>query len=295
MITSNWETVKAVVKSEKNLMKQERLSTTYSVMSENPIIFIDSGIGGLPYLSWIKEKLPDESFIYIADRENFPYGIKEKAQLLEILMQLIFRIDNKYKPKMAVIACNTASVISLSHLRKNFSIPFVGVVPAIKPAALKSDKKRIGLMASNRTIEDEYTGNLIEKFASECLVFRFAGTEIIDFIENSLYKSSESEIERILTPAVNFFKENNVDKVVLGCTHFIFLENILKKMLGKNVELVDSREGVGKQIIRVIEENGLKSVRKNKDLFIITGEENRISENKNYNWISEKYGLCSVQ
>jgi glutamate racemase len=262
-------------------------------MNSSPIIFIDSGIGGLPYLEWIKERMPEESFVYLADNENFPYGTKSKDVLKHIMYDLMSELVLKYNPKAVVIACNTASVISLAYLRENFSMPIIGVVPAVKPAAFLSDKKRIGLMATNRTIEDSYTEKLIQDFASNCDVYRWAGTDIIDFIENRLYGADNSEIVEVLKPAVDFFIDNDVDNVVLGCTHFLFLEKNLREMLGE-IKLIDSREGVGNQIVRILEKYNLQSESKNKDIFILTGAAGDFSKKENYNWISEKYGLCTV-
>ena len=262
-------------------------------MNKSPIIFIDSGIGGLPYLEWLKNRLPDESFVYLADNKNFPFGTKTKEALIRIMTESMEMLTREYNPKAAVIACNTASVISLPSLRERFSYPIVGVVPAIKPAALLSMKKRIGLMASNRTIEDSYTENLINDFASDCEVYKLIGTDIIDFIENSLYKSTEAEKSAVLKPAVEFFKKADVDIVVLGCTHFLFLENELGTMLGDEISLIDSRDGVGNQIIRILNQNGILSSEKNMDYFILTGSE-KSGKMANYSWISEKYGLCAV-
>jgi len=262
-------------------------------MNRAPIVFIDSGIGGLPYLEWIKKRLPEESFVYIADNKNFPYGTKTKESLKKIMYDLMAELCSLYNPKAAVIACNTASVISLEYLREHFTIPIIGVVPAVKPAAFQAGKKRIGLMASDRTIEDSYTEKLIEDHASDCIVYRWPGNEIIDFIENRLYGSKKDEIAEVLKPAVDFFTENEVDNVVLGCTHFLFLEDYLTEMLG-GLSLIDSREGVGNQIIRILKKHRLLSDKKSSDLFILTGAADDFSRKENYNWISEKYGLCTV-
>ena len=266
---------------------------TCSAMNKSPVVFIDSGIGGLPYLEWLKTRLPEESFVYMADNKNFPFGTKEKEVLIDIMIESMAYLEKVYNPKAAVIACNTASVISLGSLRERFSFPIIGVVPAIKPAAFLSASKRIGLMASNRTIEDSYTEKLIEDFASDCKVFKYVGTEIIDFIENSLYRADGDQILEIIKPATDFFRANEVDIVVLGCTHFLFLEKELQEALGVNIKLIDSREGVGNQIIKVLNLNDLLSDRKDKDYFLLTGKDNR-SLIENYSWISEKYGLCAV-
>ncbi len=263
-------------------------------MNNSPLAFLDSGIGGLPYLEWLKERLPQESFVYLADNLNFPYGTKSKEQLVKIMSDTMNFLYRKYNPKAAVIACNTASVISLASLREEFRFPIIGVVPAVKPAAFMSRKKRIGLMASNRTIEDSYTENLINEHASDCAVFRYAGTEIIDFIENKLCTATTEEATEIIRPAVDFFINNDVDILVLGCTHFLFLEKQLQSLLGDGISIIDSREGVGNQIIRVLGNNDLLSAEKMDDYFILTGTEKNREKIKNYNWISEKYGLCAV-
>lgn len=263
-------------------------------MNRSPVVFIDSGIGGLPYLEWLKSRLPEESFIYLADNENFPFGTKSRDQIIRIMNNTMNFLNNDYKPKAAVIACNTASVISLANLRLNFSFPIIGVVPAIKPAAFLSEKKRIGLMASNRTIEDEYTENLINEHADGCTVFRYAGTKIIDFIENRLNGSVPQDKVEILQPAADYFKKNDVDIVVLGCTHFLFLEMEIQNAFGSEIKIVDSREGVGKQIIRILSGKNLLSDKKDKDLFILTGKSENNIIHENYKWISEKYGLCTV-
>ncbi|MDC7227153.1 MAG: glutamate racemase [Spirochaetales bacterium] len=263
-------------------------------MNNSPLLFIDSGIGGLPYLEWLKKRMPEESFVYIADNKNFPFGTKNRNELINIMVATIAEAEEQYSPKAAVLACNTASVVSLDVLRNNFNFPFIGVVPAIKPAAFTTKNKRIGLMASNRTIEDEYTERLIKDFASDCEVFKLAAGEIIDFIENRLYNSDQDEIRAVIAPAVKYFKDNEVDIVVLGCTHFLFLEKELQEELGGNVMIIDSRDGVGRQIMRVLEDKDLKSGRKTDDKFILTGNKESNEKIRNYTWISEKYGLCAV-
>ncbi|HAK44873.1 MAG TPA: glutamate racemase [Spirochaeta sp.] len=263
-------------------------------MNNSPILFFDSGIGGLPYLEWLKVRMPEESFIYIADNKNFPYGTKSREQLIDIIHDTMDEAVDKYSPKASVIACNTASVISLDHLRSNFDFPFIGVVPAIKPAAFLSENKKIGLMATNRTIEDKYTEKLIIEHASDCEVFRYAGTEIIDFIENELSSAKSGERETVIDPAVKFFHEKEVDIVVLGCTHFLLLENELQNALGPQIKIIDSREGVGRQIVRVLKDKDILSAKKQSDLFVLTGQGDEEKKIKNYRWISKKYGLCAV-
>ena len=139
-------------------------------MADDPIVFIDSGVGGLPYLEKARIYMPGENLVYVADNKNFPYGEKSAGQLKSIILMLIRKIVDKISPKLIVIACNTASVVALSLLREEFGIPFVGVVPAIKPAGEYSENGKIGLLATRKTVEDPYTDTLINEFASSCRV-----------------------------------------------------------------------------------------------------------------------------
>ena len=144
--------------------------------------FFDSGIGGLPYLKLMRDTAPDYCYKYVADSRNFPYGIKKKEDIILIVTEIIGEFICKQKPSVIVIACNTASVVALDKLRDIYSVPFIGVVPAIKPAAKKSGLKRIGLFATNRTVSDIYTEKLISAFASDCEVYKFADPGIVSFV-----------------------------------------------------------------------------------------------------------------
>ncbi|GAB4369146.1 MAG: glutamate racemase [Spirochaetales bacterium] len=235
------------------------VSTVYSknegisVDGTAPITFFDSGVGGLPYLRWAKERLPMENYVYLLDRAHFPYGTKSKEEVFDAVSQGIDRLIRKVKPKIIVLACNTASVVALERLRSRYpEIPFVGVVPAVKPAAERTHGKRIGVMATNRTLQDTYLEKLIEEFAPHCEVVRVAGPGIVEFVEQRLFQAPQEERYAILEEAIRILKERKVDEVVLGCTHFLYLEEELRLGLGEEIELVDSRDGVGRQLMKVL-------------------------------------------
>lgn len=238
-----------------------------------PIAFFDSGVGGFPYLRWAKEHLPNENYVYLLDRANFPYGTKTKEEVFRAVSEGIARLIAKVRPKIIVLACNTATVVALQRLRALYpAIPFVGVVPAVKPAAERTHGKRIGVMATNRTLQDVYLDNLIKQFAPHCEVVRVAGPGIVEFVEQRLFQSNSEERFSILNKAMQVLKEHKVDKVVLGCTHFLYLEDELRSGLGEEIELIDSRDGVGRQLMKVL---GTKSVLnpgpKKGDLLYVTG------------------------
>lgn len=245
-------------------------------MSNNaPIAFIDSGVGGLPYLQWVKEKLPRENFIYFADRKNFPYGEKTKEEIVNIVLHVVRSLHNGNKPKMLVIACNTASVTSLDAVRDAFDIPVIGVVPAVKPAAEISNNRRIGVLATERTVRGMYLQDLIDKFASSCHIEKVGAGGIVRFVENSYFNATMDEKVSIIEESVNQFLEADVDVVVLGCTHFIYLTDLLKKKLGKFVQVIDSRDGVGNQVIKVLKEKNMLSTGKTRDIFYCSAEQER--------------------
>lgn len=218
-----------------------------------PIAVFDSGVGGLPYLSWLKSNLHGERFVYLADRANFPYGEKSEEELRGIIMDTVGRYIAKQDPKIMIIACNTASVVALADLRERYDIPFIGVVPAVKPAAEMSKTRSIGILATRRTVQDPYTDELISSFAPGCRVSRFAGVEIVDLVENRFFTTSMEEKRRVLKPAVDYFRRQSVDVVVVACTHFIFVQEELQRMMGKGAYVIDSREGVGRQAIHVLD------------------------------------------
>ena len=218
------------------------------------IAFFDSGIGGIPYLIHLKNIKPDFNYVYLADNANFPYGIKAGEVIKEIVLSAIGRLIEKITPDVIVIACNTATVVTLPYLREKFNVPFVGVVPAVKPAASMSGNKRIGLFATNKTVSDSYTDNLISQFAGNCEVYKYADSNIVSFIENKMFESNEKEILEYLAPAAKYFIEKDVDHVVLGCTHFLFINDMLENLFPKKIKTIDSREGVSRQTLHILKE-----------------------------------------
>jgi glutamate racemase len=224
--------------------------------SPRPIAFLDSGVGGLPYLEWVRQRLSTENYVYLADNEGFPYGTKPAAEVVRIVVDRVKRMIQAADPKLVVIACNTASVAALAELRRRFDVPFVGVVPAVKPAAENSVNRRIGLLATNGTISDTYTDRLITDFASSCSVLRIGAGEIVEFVETRYLESDEEQRQSAVSPTVQKIVDASIDTLVIGCTHFVYIEDNLQAGLNGTVRIVDSREGVGKQIMRLTERIG---------------------------------------
>ncbi len=253
-----------------------------------PVLFIDSGIGGLPYLEMARAQLPEENFVYIADRAHFPYGTKAIEEIREAIVRVALKATRVMDPKVVVLACNTATMVAIEILRDRLSLPIVGVVPAVKPAASLTVNGRIGVMASGRAIKDAYLKELINKFASECDVLLIPADEIISFVEKSYVYSSREQnlemVERVIKP----IKERGIDTLVLACTHFLLMEEEFRQVLGQKIRAVDSREGVVRQLIRVMSENGLFDKMDGLHTFYVTGDG---EPEARYAIISKRYGL----
>ncbi len=256
---------------------------------KRPVLFFDSGVGGLPYLLHARKQLPGERFVYLADRANFPYGEKTIPEIRNAVFRSIARINTVEKPKLIVIACNTASVVALSDLRAKFNLPFVGVVPAVKPAARLSDNGKLAVLATLRTAGDIYLKKLIDSFASGKEVKRFAEGNLVRFVENKFFDTSKQEKLDLLRSTLHEVKENRFNTVVLGCTHFLLMEEELREVLGKKVRIVDSRDGVTNQIKRLLELYNLFNKSKaGEDNFYVTGND---PPEMRYKLFAGKFGL----
>lgn len=257
-------------------------------------VFIDSGIGGLPYLRHLKELEPQSSCAYVADTKHFPYGEKTLEEVIEYTEDLVKKIIEKLKPSVIIIACNTMTVSALSHLRKKFDIPFVGTVPAIKPAALTSKNKKIAVLATERTVNDIYVQNLIEEFGADCKFFMRADSVLVSKIENTLLSGNAEDKKAGIRPAVEFFKSAGTDTAVLGCTHFLHLRDEFKSECEPDIKIVDSLDGVVNQALKISPPQKSKTDEKlnniQKDIFYITSEKTEESEKK-YSAYAELFNM----
>lgn len=215
--------------------------------------FLDSGTGGIPYMLYLKQHFPDARCVYLGDTANFPYGEKSADEVIACTKKAVSLILERFNPEAIVIACNTMSVTALAAVREAFpSVPFVGTVPAIKLAAAVTENKCIGLLATRQAVSNPYTEKLITDFASDCRVIKRGDPDLIEFIEKKLFTASEAERVAAVTPAVEYFRSQGADTIILGCTHFIHMAEDIQKAAGSSVRVIDSREGVVRQAMRVI-------------------------------------------
>ncbi len=230
---------------------------------------------------------PGLRYVHVADRVNFPYGRKTPAEIQDLTLSLTERLIEREKPAIVVVACNTMSVFALEELRARFTIPFVGVVPAVKPAAAISRKRSIGVLATTRTVEGGYLQELVDKFADGCKVAMISAQDLVDFVETGLYGSSEET--RMLRVGIEArkLKDNDVDAVVLACTHYVHLEEEFRREMGPEVAVVDSREGVTRQTLRLLGGRGQPSAH-GRDALYVTG---KAPIEDRYGYFAGKFGM----
>jgi len=234
------------------------------MVNKNYILFIDSGIGGLSILKYFLDLEKDVNIIYFADTLNYPYGKKDEKTIGNILFNIYNSLKNEFNISLIVIACNTASVSALSFLRSQISIPVIGTVPAIKPAAKVTKNNRIGIIATETTVKLDYIQNLIKNFAKNKEVFIKSCPKLVDAAEN--FYSTE-KIQEILKEELSFFVAKDIDTLVLGCTHYSFLLEDINNFFNNKVKILDSREGVSKRILQLLLEE-VKDKNSKKLLFI---------------------------
>lgn len=262
--------------------------------SQIDFAFLDSGTGGIPYMLHLKKKSPESKCVYLADSANFPYGTKSCEKIISCATDASEKILRHFSPRVIVIACNTISVTALPALRKRFpDVPIVGTVPAIKVAATVTRNKRIGLLATSATVQNDYIENLERDFASDCKIVCRADDALVSFIEHNFFDASDSEKRAAVMPAVDFFRAENCDAIVLGCTHFLHLADVFAEVAGGDIQIVDSREGVSNQALRVIENGERKTEngkRKTQSTIYVSGF-TKSSDESEYNLLCERLGL----
>lgn len=222
-----------------------------------PILIFDSGIGGLSIFDEIRKVLPDQDYCYLFDNARLPYGELEESVLIQGCVELIYEQAERIGAQLVVVACNSASTLVLPSLRTKLSIPVVGVVPAIKPAAKVSQARHIGLLATPGTIKRSYTKELIEQFADGCKVELFGSSELVMLAEAKL---AGAEVNlALLASQLKPIKNSHLDTLVLGCTHFPILAKEMQQVLGDEVTLLDSGAAIAQRVAYLLSELSQKS------------------------------------
>ncbi len=223
-------------------------------MNKQPIGIFDSGVGGTSIWKEIHHLLPYEQTIYLADSINAPYGPKGKQAIIDLSIKNTELLLKK-NCKLIVVACNTATTNAISLLRKQYGIPFIGIEPAIKPAALNSKTKTIGILATKGTLTSELFHTTTSLYSNGIRIIEQQGEGIVELIENGEINSPKMTF--LLETYLNPMKEANIDYLVLGCTHYPYLIPQLIKLLPKRVKIIDSGEAVAKQTKAVLKKEHL--------------------------------------
>ncbi len=220
-----------------------------------PIAVFDSGIGGLSVLRHIRALLPHESVIYIADQKHVPYGPRSATELIQ-LSKAVSRFLLSQQVKLVVVACNTATAAALPALREQFPvIPFVGMEPAVKPAARQTKSGKVGVLATVQTLSSERYASLMHRFAGHVQVFENPCVGLVELIEAG--EITANGTEELLRSCLQPMLAAGVDTVVLGCTHYPFVLPMIEEIVGTAVTIIDPAPAVARQTVRVLQKQQL--------------------------------------
>lgn len=255
-----------------------------------PLLFFDSGVGGLSVLGPTLRLLPTAPIVYAADSAGYPYGTKSDAELASRVPALLGRLVERFHPRLAVIACNTASTIALDQVRSALDLPVVGTVPAIKPAAEMSKSRVIGVLGTEATVRQPYVDDLAARFAADCTIVRHGSSELVELAETKLAgeEVSVGAIRAATQPMFDAPGGDRIDTIVLACTHFPLLEEELRVAF-PNVEFVHGGDGIARRIAYLTREQQWPA-EASPGLMLFTGPARHPSRR-----ILERYGIREIK
>jgi len=224
-------------------------------MTERPILLFDSGVGGLTVLREARVLMPDRRFVYVADDAAFPYGDWEEDALRRRIVKLVGELIAAHDPELFVIPCNTASTLVLADVREAYpDTPFVGTVPAIKPAAERTRSGLVSVLATPGTVKRQYTRDLIARWASKCHV-RLVGSQVLARLAETYMRDGfvdEEQVRREIAPCFIEQAGRRTDIVVLACTHYPFLVNRMRKTAPWPVDWLDPAEAIARRALSLL-------------------------------------------
>jgi len=223
--------------------------------SKGPIGVFDSGVGGTSIWKEIRELLPSESTIYLADSKNAPYGVRTDKDILALCIKNTEKLL-EMGCKLIVVACNTATTNAISTLRNTFDIPFIGIEPAIKPAALQSSSKNIGILATKGTLSSQLFHKTSQEHTQNVEVTEIIGEGLVSLIEEG--KLNSPEMTLLLQQYIQLMINAKVDYIVLGCSHYPYLVPQIKKIIPDGITIIDSGEAVARQTQAILAQYNLE-------------------------------------
>ncbi|MGJ5641810.1 glutamate racemase [Formosa sp. S-31] len=223
-------------------------------MNTQPIGIFDSGVGGTSVFKEVEALLPHENTIYLADSANAPYGNKTPGDILNLSIKNTEWLLQQHC-KLIIVACNTATTNAISYLRQHYSVPFIGIEPAIKPASLNSKTKAVGILATKGTLSSQLFYNTANIYGSDVKIIEQIGEGIVPLIESG--QTLSEEMKTLLKAYLKPMLQANIDYLVLGCTHYPYLLPLLLELLPPQVKIIDSGEAVARQTKTVLEQQNL--------------------------------------
>jgi glutamate racemase len=228
-----------------------------SIASNSPIGIFDSGVGGISVLRAIRDQMPEESVVYFGDQGHIPYGPRPMQQI-RVFSETITRLLLEQGAKIVVVACNTASAAALQYLRETFpGVQFVGMEPAVKPAAEHTHTGKVGVLATPATFQGALYASVVERFANGVQLFQNTCPGLVQEIEQGNLNGETTH--KILEDALLPMLEKNIDTVVLGCTHYPFVIPLIEQIVGESVRVIDPAPAVARQIQRLLQVQGIRS------------------------------------
>ncbi|WP_326523502.1 glutamate racemase [Sphingomonas sp.] len=223
-----------------------------------PILFLDSGVGGLSVLGPTRALLPTAPIVYVADNAGYPYGTRSEAEIAARVPALLGRLVERYDPRLVVIACNTASTIALGAVRAALDVPIVGTVPAIKPAAEISVTRTIGVLGTAATVRQPYVDDLAARFAADCTVIRHGSAALVDLAEAKLAGAATdaAAYRAVLDGLFGQPGGQHIDVIVNACTHFPLVVGELAAAAPHPVRFVDGGPGIARRVVHLTDGQG---------------------------------------
>ena len=261
----------------------------------HPIGVFDSGVGGISVLIEIRKALPEEDLIYFADSGYCPYGTKPETEILDRVLKITGFLL-KQGVKAIVIACNAASTAGLDGIRKQYpQLPVIGIEPAVKPACLTTKNGKIGVLSTSLTLQGNRFSTLVEKYGKNIEVFTRPATGLADLVE-------AGELDTIVTRDLlnSYLKPliiQGIDTLLLGCTHYPFVKPVIQDICGAGIRIIDNGAAVAGQLVRILEERGLRENNRNKGevIFYTSGVSEVVSKVMGKLWPEPVYQVFEVE
>ena len=252
---------------------------------KNPIGLFDSGIGGISILEKLKQLLPNENFIYLADNRNCPYGSKSKKEIISLSKKNCEKLI-ELNCKIIIIACNTSTTNSIKKLREIIAIPIIGIEPGLKPAIHYTKTKNIGILATEKTLGSKlFFETLNQNRIEDIHIHEQIGYELVNLIEEGSHSKQNlyKILEKYLVPMIN----KKIDCLLLGCTHYNHIKDIIKEIIPVDIKIVDTITPVNKRVLNILKSNNILNKSTNKRTIKIFYNGKKLSDN----YLDREYDL----